>query len=157
MSISDMIVVMKDGLVHQIGKPQEVYDNPVNLFVAKFLGTPPINVFRGKIAGGALYVGEDRLFDVSTDAKQGDVYVGIRPEGFVLDNNGPLHCALSRVEVMGRDMSVVAAHPAFADTAIRAIIDSENISRIAGDTVAFDVKPGKVLVFDQETEERIYI
>ena len=47
MSISDMIVVMKDGVVQQIGKPQEVYDNPVNLFVARFLGTPPINVFEG--------------------------------------------------------------------------------------------------------------
>ena len=42
MSISDMIVVMKDGIVQQIGKPQDVYDSPVNLFVARFLGTPPI-------------------------------------------------------------------------------------------------------------------
>ena len=47
MSISDEIVVMKDGVVQQIGRPQEVYDSPVNLFVAKFLGTPPIHVFRG--------------------------------------------------------------------------------------------------------------
>ena len=45
MSISDLIVVMKEGVIQQIGKPQEVYDNPVNLFVARFLGTPPINVF----------------------------------------------------------------------------------------------------------------
>ena len=49
MSISDMIVVMKLGVVQQIGKPQEVYDSPANLFVAKFLGTPPINVFAGKV------------------------------------------------------------------------------------------------------------
>ena len=47
MSISDMIVVMKLGVVQQTGKPQEVYDDPTNLFVAKFLGTPPINVFNG--------------------------------------------------------------------------------------------------------------
>ena len=46
MSISDQIVVMKDGVVQQIGKPQEVYDDPINLFVAKFLGTPPINNHR---------------------------------------------------------------------------------------------------------------
>jgi multiple sugar transport system ATP-binding protein len=157
MSISDMIVVMKDGLVHQIGKPQEVYDNPTNLFVAKFLGTPPINVFQGKIADGALYVGEDKLFDVSADVKQCDVYVGIRPEGFVLQADGPMHCSLSRVEVMGRDMSVVAGHPAFLDASIRAIIASENLAEISGDAVNFDVKPGKVLVFDKETEERILI
>ena len=59
MSISDMIVVMKDGVLQQIGKPQDVYDDPINLFVAKFLGTPPINVFDGEVRGGKLYVGND--------------------------------------------------------------------------------------------------
>ena len=54
MSISDMIVVMKDGVIQQVGKPQEVYDNPANLFVAKFLGTPPINVFSGCVKDGKL-------------------------------------------------------------------------------------------------------
>ncbi len=57
MSISDMIVVMKEGLVQQMGRPQEVYDNPANLFVAKFLGTPPINVFEGRMKNGKLYIG----------------------------------------------------------------------------------------------------
>ena len=58
MSISDLIVVMREGVVQQIGKPQDVYDEPVNLFVAKFLGTPPINVFEGEIKGGKLFIGE---------------------------------------------------------------------------------------------------
>ena len=57
MSISDIIVVMKLGVVQQIGKPQEVYDNPTNLFVAKFLGTPPVNVFEGYVQKGKLYLG----------------------------------------------------------------------------------------------------
>ena len=57
MSISDMIVVMKLGVVQQIGKPQDVYDDPTNLFVAKFLGTPPINVFAGYVKGEKLYIG----------------------------------------------------------------------------------------------------
>ncbi|MBQ7363139.1 MAG: ABC transporter ATP-binding protein [Clostridia bacterium] len=57
MSISDIIVVMKLGVVQQVGKPQDIYDDPINLFVAKFLGTPPINVFHGYIKGGKLYVG----------------------------------------------------------------------------------------------------
>ncbi|MFS6555624.1 sugar ABC transporter ATP-binding protein, partial [Parabacteroides distasonis] len=87
MSISDMIVVMKQGVVQQIGKPQEVYDSPVNLFVAKFLGTPPINVFRGNIREGVLYIGKDALFNVKGAVSQ-EVYVGIRPEGFVLHPQG---------------------------------------------------------------------
>ena len=57
MSISDVIVVMKDGEVQQIGKPQDVYDDPVNLFVAKFLGTPPVNLFDGEVKAGTLYIG----------------------------------------------------------------------------------------------------
>ena len=61
MSISDMIVVMKSGVVQQIGRPQDVYDSPVNLFVARFLGTPPINVFEGEIRGQRLYIGENPI------------------------------------------------------------------------------------------------
>ena len=57
MSISDLIVVMKLGILQQIGKPQDVYDDPTNLFVAKFLGTPPINVFKGYGKGEKLYIG----------------------------------------------------------------------------------------------------
>ena len=57
MSISDLIVVMKLGILQQIGKPQDVYDDPTNLFVAKFLGTPPINVFKGYVKGEKLYIG----------------------------------------------------------------------------------------------------
>ena len=65
MSISDMIVVMKSGVVQQIGKPQDVYDNPANLFVANFLGTPPINIFTGHVKGERLFIGVDNVMDVS--------------------------------------------------------------------------------------------
>ena len=64
MSISDMIVVMKEGLLQQKGKPQEVYDDPVNLFVSKFLGTPAINVFDGTVRDGSLFLGEDEILRV---------------------------------------------------------------------------------------------
>ena len=60
MSISDEIVVMKEGVVQQTGRPQAVYDDPANLFVAKFLGTPPINLFDGRIENQWLYIGQDR-------------------------------------------------------------------------------------------------
>ncbi|MDD4006246.1 MAG: ABC transporter ATP-binding protein [Bacilli bacterium] len=56
MSISDTIVVMKDGVVQQIGEPQYVYDEPQNVFVAKFLGSPAINIFDGEIKNGVLFV-----------------------------------------------------------------------------------------------------
>ena len=153
MSISDLIVVMKLGVVQQIGKPQEVYDDPTNLFVAKFLGTPPINVFTGEVKDGKLYIGTEAVLDVPGVADQ-EVYAGIRPEGFILDENGPLTCRLDRVEVMGRDISVVSTHPESQNVAIRSIISAENAVS-AAPTVRFALKPGKVFLFRKETEERI--
>ena len=154
MSISDMIVVMKEGMVQQIGKPQDVYDDPTNLFVAKFLGTPPINVLDGKIAGGKLYIGQDAVLDVAGIADQ-DVTVGIRPEGFELDDNGPLNCKLSNVEVMGRDVSVVSTNPASQNPLIRSIIDADNKIDLGSETIRYRVKPHKLFLFHKETEERI--
>ena len=154
MSISDMIVVMKDGVVQQIGRPQDVYDDPVNLFVAKFLGTPPINVFTGQVRSGTLFVGEDEILDVP-NVNNREVYVGIRPEGFILQEVGPLCCQLSGVEVMGRDTSVVSTHPAMEGAAIRSIIPAENKIDTESSAVRFALKPNKVFLFDRVSEERI--
>ena len=156
MSISDMIVVMKDGYVQQIGKPQDVYDDPVNLFVAKFLGTPPINVFEGKVKGGKVYIGNDAIGDAANVSDQ-DVWIGIRPEGFILDENGPLHCNMERVEVMGRDVSIVSTNPCSANVTVRSIISSDiKVDRTKTD-VRFAVKPHKICIFNKDTEERIHI
>ena len=154
MSISDLIVVMKDGIIQQIEKPQEVYDSPVNLFVAKFLGTPSINVFDGSVKGGQLFIGEEAVLPVDGVADQ-QVTVGIRPEGFILKENGALTCMLDRVEVMGRDTSVVSGHACCLSDSIRAIISAENTVNTAKPTVSFDLKPNKVFLFRKDTEERI--
>ncbi len=155
MSISDFIVVMKLGVVQQVGKPQEVYDNPTNLFVAKFLGTPPINVFDGEVKGGKLYIGENAVLDVpGVDDRK--VTVGIRPEGYILDENGPLTCKVSGIEVMGRDVSIVSTHESSLNPVIRSIINSDANINAAAETVNYSLKPHKVFIFDKETEERIY-
>ena len=154
MSISDLIVVMKDGVVQQIGKPQDVYDDPVNLFVAKFLGTPPINVFRGSVRGGRVCIGGDVLFRARGIPDQ-EVFVGIRPEGFILKKDGALGCALGRVEVMGRDISVVSSHPDAEGPTVRSIISAENRACVEADEVRFDLKPAKVFLFSRATENRI--
>ena len=156
MSISDMIVVMKLGVVQQIGAPQEVYDNPVNLFVAKFLGTPPINVFDGRVQSGKLYIGQDAVLDAAGVADQ-EVIVGIRPEGFMLDENGPMHCVLSSVEVMGRDVSIVCENEASVNPVVRAIINADNKVDVTQKDIRYSLKPHKVFIFNKETENRIYM
>lgn len=154
MSISDMIVVMKKGVVQQVGEPQKVYDDPVNLFVAKFLGTPPINVFTGRVEGEKLMIGDEAVLDVK-GAPDGEVYAAVRPEGFILDENGPLTCKLSGVEVMGRDVSIVSRHKASVNPIIRAIIGSDNKVDTASATVRFSLKPHKTFIFGKDSEERI--
>ena len=155
MSISDMIVVMKLGVLQQIGKPQDVYDNPVNLFVAKFLGTPPINVFNGAVKDGKLYIGDAAVLETPGVADQ-EVTVGIRPEGFELEADGALECQLSNVEVMGRDVSIVTTHPASCNLTIRSIIDADCKVDVTATSVRYNLKPHQVFIFNKETEERIY-
>lgn len=176
MSISDMIVVMNAGIVMQTGNPQEVYDNPANLFVAKFLGTPPINVFDGIIKNQKLYIGEEAVLNLipawnfpkgSAISSNKDfagaygeegtkkVYAAIRPEGFILDENGPLTCRLNGVEVMGRDISVVSTNSASQNPKIRSIISTENTIDQSQPFVRFSLRPEKVFLFDKETENRI--
>lgn len=155
MSISDQIVVMKLGVVQQVGAPQEVYDNPVNLFVAKFLGTPPINVFDGEVKGGALYVNGAKVLETPGVADQ-VVTVGIRPEGFTLDENGAMELNLRNVEVMGRDVSIVSDCPASLNPVVRSIINADNKVDLTAKTVRFSLKPHKVFIFNKETEERIH-
>ena len=155
MSISDMIVVMKLGVVQQIGAPQDVYDDPTNLFVAKFLGTPPINVFEGEAKAGKLYFGDTAVMDIPGVQDQ-PLYVGIRPEGFIVDPNGPLTCNLSGVDVMGRDVSLVTTHQSSLNPVVRSIVDADAAKNASGITVSYSLKSHKVFLFNKETEERVY-
>ena len=154
MSISDLIIVMKDGRVQQIGKPQDVYDEPVNLFVAQFLGTPQINVFEGEIRDGQVRSGEEAVLEAGGKEDR-KVWVGIRPEGFIPDPDGPFTCRMDRVEVMGRDVSVVSTHEKMTGKSIRSIVSSEYRFEPGQEKVRFRLKPHKVFLFDRESEERV--
>ena len=156
MSISDEIVVMKLGVVQQQGKPQDVYNNPVNKFVAKFLGTPPINMFNGNIKEGKLYIGEEAIANV--DFKDQEVEIGIRPEGFeVVDgaDKGAFSFVVESIEFIGRDKSVVARHPSCQTPAFRFIIDADVKGIEVGKEIKADIKPNKRFIFHKITEKNM--
>ena len=88
MSISDEIIVMDRGEEQQIGKPQDVYNNPNNEFVVKFLGTPPIAIFNGQIKDGNVLIGDEVIGQVS-GLKDQQVNIGIRPKVMLLRMMGP--------------------------------------------------------------------
>ena len=154
MSICDLIAVMKDGILQQLGKPQDVYDFPSNLFVAKFLGTPPINVFHGFVKDQTLFIGKNAVFATPGVSDQ-EVTAGIRPEGLIYRPDGPLSCHMNRIEVMGRDTSITASHPDCENPVIRAITNTDKLPDPGARTVSFSLKPGKVHLFQAETGERI--
>ncbi|MBR4470104.1 MAG: ABC transporter ATP-binding protein [Erysipelotrichaceae bacterium] len=154
MSISDLIIVMKSGILQQIGKPQEVYNDPVNLFVARFLGNPAINVFDGYIKDHKVYIGEDVVGE--RDAEDQEVSIGIRPEAFIPDEKGPFRCVFDRVETTGRDTSIVCHNEkCTSDEDVRAIVSADEKLNHEDGIIRFSLKPYKVHVFSKEDERVI--
>ncbi len=110
MSISDEIVLMRDGVMQQKGGPQQVYDEPTNLFVAKFLGSPPINLFEGEIKDEKVIVG-DAQFGRAEGRKDQEVIIGVRPEGFKIVERSSLKVKVDYVETIGRDTTLIIDKP----------------------------------------------
>ena len=154
MSISDRIVVMDRGVIQQTGKPQQVYDDPDNLFVAKFLGTPPINVFDGRVRGERLYIGDEAVLPVPGIADQ-DVTAAIRPEGFLPGPGGAFTCQFRGMEVMGRDVSILSCHSSAQTPVIRSIVSAGTAAAPEAGMIRFDLKPGKVFLFHRDTGARL--
>ena len=105
--------------------------------------------------GEVQYIGDTAVLTVK-GAPDGNVTVGIRPEGFIMDKNGALRCNISNVEVMGRDVSIVSTHNNSLNPTIRSIIDADEKPDADATVATFALKPHKVFLFDAETEERIY-
>jgi len=154
MSISDFIVVMKLGVIQQIDEPQKVYEEPANLFVAKFLGSPAINVFDGVIKDGKLLLnGEVIDKDEAYVGEERDVKIAVRPESFVyVEKGGNIPVKVTTVEQIGRDITV-NGDIIGQKNHIKAIIPSELRNGILGKAeISFKAK--RLYVFE-ETGERI--
>ena len=140
MSISDEIVVMNFGVIQQIGKPQNVYNEPANEFVAKFLGTPPINIVPAVVEYGKIFFGEQSLEDFNAEELEGqEVHIGIRPEFFKVSPTGKYKMDIEFIEYIGRDKTVIFGLPGVKNQTFKAVIPS-----------SVDVENGKEVMFDLE-------
>lgn len=155
MSICDNIVLMKKGEMMQMGHPQEVYNNPDNLFVAKFLGNPPINVFKGKIKDHKVFVDDEILFESSDLNDSDDIYVTIRPEGFLTQTDSSFGITLDvkQLQTMGRDISLICTHPALASGQVKLMVDAD--IKVSLGKYKFAIRPNKIFLFDGKSEDRI--
>ena len=129
-TLGERIAVLSDGVLQQIGRPQDVYDDPDNVFVASFIGSPPMNLLKGRAMSGRVSVG-DLEFD-HVQAPNGDVLVGIRPEGLRpvgRDHPGPgFEFRVEVVEPLGDEVLV---HGSVAARAAGTGIDAEDAKLLA--------------------------
>ncbi|MGK2930362.1 MAG: ABC transporter ATP-binding protein [Acidimicrobiales bacterium] len=159
MTMADRVAVLDAGQLQQVGPPREVYDRPANLFVARFIGSPPMNTVAGtvRVAGGAtsIELPGGRL-DVdgplaSTVLDGLDVVAGVRPEHLHV-GDGTLRATVRAVEWLGHERHVYCdvdgAPMIVRDT------DEEGGSR-PGDEVTLTARPGDVHLFDAVTTERL--
>lgn len=150
MSISDEIVVMNFGVQQQKDEPQTVYEEPKNLFVAKFLGNPPINVIEGIIENKEIKLLNNTVIG-HIDAVDQKIKLGVRPEFFTLDGDLNIDVHVDFVEHIGRDTLALCKIEGYEDN-VRVIVPSHK--RIEADS---DIKIGfrRFFVFDYETGERL--
>ncbi len=133
MTMADKIVVMRDGIVEQIGTPLQLYDHPANTFVAGFIGSPAMNMVEGTWEGGGARIGAARVpVPRPMRAQDGQkVLLGTRPEHLLPDPAGPL---AARVEVI---------EPTGADTMLMCTLGGQSLVVVVRDRV--DLRPGDPL------------
>ncbi|MDI6452493.1 ABC transporter ATP-binding protein [Peloplasma aerotolerans] len=166
LTLADRIVIMKDGYVQQIGTPVEVYNNPANLFVANFIGTPPMNFFDamitkdGKIvvAGNEIDIQGHDVFNALKEKKYlgKEVIMGIRPEYIRVEKKKSGYKGFPSVcdiyELLGSDALI---HFDIANIAVTAKINSREVID-PGEEITYDFDIEHIYFFDKDTEMRIY-
>ena len=158
MSICDKIVVLNKGKIEEVGEPQNVYDDPKNLFTAKFLGLPPITIFDGFIKNNDLYISSSKILRVRDDSLNNkEVLVGIRPEGYVKASENDEYTFkvyVNSIIAQGRDTEVLAKHPT-NDENFKIMIRNDDKFELGFNY--FKIKPNKIYLFDKDTKKRIYL
>ncbi|HYF45570.1 MAG TPA: ABC transporter ATP-binding protein, partial [Acidimicrobiales bacterium] len=156
MTMAKRVAVMNEGVLQQVGPPSEVYDRPANLFVARFIGNPPMNTLPGTVDGGTVTVaGGSFPSPMSSAAMPDEVVVGVRPERLELGTEGDagLQVKLRVVESLGHEQLLVCDTE--DGTTVIARLDPDVATPTDGATITLVPDPEHVHLFDAQTTERI--
>ena len=176
MTLGDRIVIMKDGIIQQVGTPTEVFDMPINLFVAEFIGAPKMNTFGTNLVseGGKYYVtpygakievtGDKAAALAAKGVKSGEILLGVRPEHFTLSdkgNPGAIACDILVNEMMGSELHlhVVVANGDKLIVRIPTVslTDEQRKSLVQGTTIYVTFE-GKVMhFFNKDTQLNLLV
>lgn len=161
MTMADRIVIMKDGIIQQVGAPMELYEHPVNKFVAGFIGSPQMNFYDIKLAGNEVTFKDGKKIILPEgivkrlEGKTGEMILGIRGEDIKLDaHNLDLYkemiqkAVVDNTEVMGNENNLYFE---FAGTTSVARVSKYEVSRI-GDEIQFVLDSSRMHFFDKDTE-----
>ena len=165
MTMADRIVIMKDGVIQQVGKPMDLYEHPANKFVAGFIGSPQMNFYAVKVTGTTMTFSDGNKMHLpesvvsKLNSRQGAFILGIRGEDIKLDpqnldlyKNNIMSATVDSVEVMGNENNLYFN---FGGTGSVARVSKYEISK-PGDTIDFTFVPSRMHFFDTQTEESLF-
>ena len=161
MTMADRIVIMKEGVIQQVGKPMELYDHPVNKFVAGFIGSPQMNFFDVTVKGNEVTFEDGNKLVLSEaimnklNGREGEMTLGIRGEDLKMDaqnlelyKENRMKAVITDTEVMGNENNLYFQ---FGGCQAVARVSKYEISQV-GDEIEFVFMPSKIHFFDKETE-----
>ena len=154
MTLADKIVVLKDGLIQQVGSPLSLYDDPENVFVAGFIGSPTINFVQGRVNGAKIIVPSLESLKLNTpkdiDSNQSELLIGLRPQHIQISGSGDLEVEFT--EALG-DVSYLYLKTPNGE---RIVVESrdDKLPKTAA-KVGIKVDTSRALLFDPKTELRV--
>ena len=164
MTMADRIVVMKDGIIQQIGTPMDLYDNPRNKFVGSFIGSPQMNFLNVEVKGNKAILENGSKITLPEgilkrmNNRQGKLCMGFRAEDIKLDNlniglfeDSIITSAIENTEIMGNENNLYFK---IGNTTAVARVGKEDVKEI-GEQFKFVINVNKVHFFDLDTEENI--
>ncbi|MBI9101055.1 MAG: ABC transporter ATP-binding protein [Spirochaetales bacterium] len=156
MTLSTRICVMCDGVIRQIGAPEEIYGKPADLFVAGFISNPQMNFFEGKVVRDGAKTSVDAggfLVDVSSDiiGDRNEVVFAVRPEDFIISKEGAAYSVKTRLPTGSSQIAMVTCGD---EKDVALMLDGE-VKIASGDNIKLQIKNNKYHLFDKKTEKRI--
>jgi len=150
MTLADRVVVMKQGIVQQVGSPTEIYDCPANAFVASFIGNPAMNLMEGEVIGGTFRAQNVEVSGLT--APDGNVTLGFRAEDAeVVESSGQINAPIYTMELLG-EATMVSVRIGGALVSVKA---DKNYGAEIGDNVSINVPQEHCHLFDAQTGERV--
>ncbi len=150
MTLGDRIVVINNGIVEQVGTPKQIYSKPNTKFVAEFIGSPQMNLFKCKIENGIAKI-ENNQINLNNSLNIEDASIGVRPDDIQINDNGNYKSVANLVEYLGSDMIIYSS---IGDQEFSCKLSSK-IELSTGDIFKFNISPDTIHVFDNSTSKRI--